>query len=438
MPKANVVTMHLDNAIAEVVANKDLYVNNPGKDFCRNRKLPLSDLIYSILEMKGGSLTSEMIRMCDKLNTSLSKSAFVQQRDKLKSDAFLAIFRSFNDKCKYHNLYWGYRLLAVDGYDVNIHFNEGDTCISNGAGQFYSQIHLNALYDLMNHIYIDVVAQGRAVIDERSALIEMYQRTHLDGKAIVIADRGYESLNLITYFSESQNYDLLLRVKTGKTGIKEISRLPMEELDSDIDVSITTTQTNEDKALGRHWVQTAKNTNKTYNKKYTKWDFGSPYSLKFRVVRFKLDTGEYETLVTTLPRDKFSIYALKDLYHMRWGIETSFRQLKYGIGLSRIHGKSVESAVQEIYASLIKYNYCEGIIGSIVIEQCIKNKHIYVVNHTAAIKLCLKFFKYRNRKISELEDQIRQYTEPLRPDRKDKRKVIVPKGFTSFTYRVAA
>ena len=36
MPKANVATMHLDNAIAEVIANKDLYVNNPGKDFCRN------------------------------------------------------------------------------------------------------------------------------------------------------------------------------------------------------------------------------------------------------------------------------------------------------------------------------------------------------------------------------------------------------------------
>ena len=52
MPKANVATMYLDNAIAEVIANKDLYVNNPGKDFCRNRKLPLSDLIYAMLEME--------------------------------------------------------------------------------------------------------------------------------------------------------------------------------------------------------------------------------------------------------------------------------------------------------------------------------------------------------------------------------------------------
>ena len=86
MPKANTATLYLDNAIAEVVANKKLYVNNPDKDFTRERKLPMEDLIYSILEMKGGSLTGEMINICEKLNTPLTKSAFVQQRDKLKSE----------------------------------------------------------------------------------------------------------------------------------------------------------------------------------------------------------------------------------------------------------------------------------------------------------------------------------------------------------------
>ena len=437
MPKANVATMHLDNAIAEVVANKDLYVNNPGKDFCRNRKLPLSDLIYTMLEMKGGSLTSEMIRMCEKLNISLSKSAFVQQRDKLKSEAFLAILRSFNQKCNYHNLFWGYHLLAVDGSDINICLNEGDTCIDNGGGRLISQIHLNALYDLVNHVYVDVVAQGKATMDERAALLEMYQRTHIDGKAIVIADRGYESLNLIAHFVESKTYDLLMRVKSGKGAIKEIAPLPSKELDVDITIPITTTQTNEDKLLKRHRIQIPKHKNKIYSKKYGRWDFKSPYDLKFRVVRFKLDTGEYETLVTTLPRDKFSLYALKDLYHMRWGIETSFRELKYDIGLSHTHSKGVDTALQEIYASLIKYNYCEGIIGSIVIKQCIKNKHTYVVNHTAAILICMNYFRDRNCKVDKLENQIKQYTEPLRPGRKDKRKNIVPKGFVSFLYRVA-
>ena len=30
---------------------------------------------------------------------------------------------------------------------------------------------------------------------------------------------------------------------------------------------------------------------------------------------------------------------IKELYHMRWGIETSFRELKYAIGLTSFHSK---------------------------------------------------------------------------------------------------
>lgn len=29
---------------------------------------------------------------------------------------------------------------------------------------------------------------------------------------------------------------------------------------------------------------------------------------------------------------------IKELYHARWGIETAFRELKYGIGLVNLHG----------------------------------------------------------------------------------------------------
>ena len=66
---------------------------------------------------------------------------------------------------------------------------------------------------------------------------------------------------------------------------------------------------------------------------YTKRDI--PYRVnvtKFRVVRFLLDTGEYETLATSLPRS-ITLSEIKELYHARWGIETAFRELKYGIGL---------------------------------------------------------------------------------------------------------
>mgnify|MGYP000615202485 FL=1 len=64
---------------------------------------------------------------------------------------------------------------------------------------------------------------------------------------------------------------------------------------------------------------------------------------------------------------------------MRWGIETSFRELKYAIGLCCFHSKKVEYIMQEIYARLILYNYCELITMHVIIQQkryktCLSNE----------------------------------------------------------------
>lgn len=99
----------------------------------------------------------------------------------------------------------------------------------------------------------------------------------------------------------------------------------MRELDRDIEFEITNTQTKEDKERERVFLQVASPKKKVHSPKSRigRWDFQSPYTMKFRVVRFQLSSGVYETIVTTLPRFVFSIQDIKDLYHMRWGIETA-------------------------------------------------------------------------------------------------------------------
>lgn len=62
-----------------------------------------------------------------------------------------------------------------------------------------------------------------------------------------------------------------------------------------------------------------------------------PYYLSFRVVRFKLTEYSYEVLLTNLSEDEFSVVDLKELYAMRWRIETFFRDLKYSLALSYFH-----------------------------------------------------------------------------------------------------
>lgn len=66
------------------------------------------------------------------------------------------------------------------------------------------------------------------------------------------------------------------------------------------------------------------------------------YTIPVRVVRFPLDDGSYECIMANLPADGFTAEGNKRLYFSRWGIETSFRKLKYTIGLSSFHSYKLE------------------------------------------------------------------------------------------------
>lgn len=63
------------------------------------------------------------------------------------------------------------------------------------------------------------------------------------------------------------------------------------------------------------------------------------YELPVRIVRFKISDDSYEVIATNLSEDLFSSNDLKMLYSMHWGIETSFRDLKYTVGLRYFHAK---------------------------------------------------------------------------------------------------
>lgn len=77
-----------------------------------------------------------------------------------------------------------------------------------------------------------------------------------------------------------------------------------------------------------------------------------------------------------------------------WGIERSFRELKYTIGLTNFHAKKVEYILQEIFARLTIYNFCERIITTIAIQQ--KNrKYTYQTNFTVAVFICREYFRDR-------------------------------------------
>ena len=264
----------------------------------------------------------------------------------------------------------------------------------------------------------------------------MLKRNNFQQKTLIIADRGFESYNLIAHCLEKSNIDFLIRVKQNRSAMREVARLPLMETDCNIGFTITTTQTNEDKKSGYIHLQVPKKSKTGSKTRRGRWDFPSPYPMRFRICRFLLDNGEFETIATSLP-DIVTLEDIKKLYHMRWGIETSFRDLKYTLGLVNLHGKSDAFAEQEIYASLTVFNFTSRICNEVVVRQPKDGICAYKVNFKMAVTICKEYIRSQNADCEKLLEEIARYTVSIRSARKDERDLRV-KGFPGFVYRVAA
>ena len=87
----------------------------------------------------------------------------------------------------------------------------------------------------------------------------------------------------------------------------------------------------------------------------------------------------------------------------------------------RFIAKKVEYILQEIFARLTIYNFCERIITTIAIQQ--KNrKYTYQTNFTVAVFICREYFRDRIHP-SDLVALIRKNILPIREGRKAPRKV---------------
>ena len=118
-----------------------------------------------------------------------------------------------------------------------------------------------------------------------------------------------------------------------------------------------------------------------------------------------------------------------------WGIETSFRSLKYTTGLLHLHSKKVACIKQEIYAKIIMYNFTEMITSHVIIKTG-KRKYIYKTNFTIATHMCRMFFQNKASP-PEVEAIIARETVPIRPGRVRPRFMKNTRTYICFAYKVA-
>lgn len=435
---AKIIKKKLDESIGKLEKIIPLFSKNPGKDFTRNRKLPINKLIEFLIFMGGNTQTKELLEHFKFSFKTPTSSAFIQQRSKLVPEALAFILSEFVGSIKNFKTFKGYRLIAVDGSKVSIPVNPDDKdsyAISNKNSKGFNLLHVNAFYDVLNKIYLDVTIQAYRKTNEFKALVDMMKQSTIKEKVIILADRGYESYNNIANL-EKRNWNYLIRVKSpgGKTGILSKTDLPIDTVfDETISILMTRRQTNEIKANPKLY---------RFLPKSSTFDFLSlkskeTYPISFRVICVKIAEDTYEYLITNLDVKEFSLEVLKELYHKRWGIEISFRELKHTIGMTRFHSKKVDHIKQEIYAKLILYNFCEMITLNVVITQKNDRKYIYKVNFTNATQICIRFYRYFN-DIDPLnvEALIKRYITPIRDGRKFPRN-LKSQSFVSFFYRVS-
>ena len=186
---------------------------------------------------------------------------------------------------------------------------------------------------------------------------------------ILMADRGYESFNIFAHLILKGMYFVIRMKKINSNGILSAYDLPASKFDTHIRTTLTR----------RHTKETLGNPN-TYTilQPSTDFDFLDAncmyYDIEFRIVRIRLDNGTYICIATNLSEEKFPLEEINKLYRMRWSEETSFRELKYTIGLINWHSSKYDGILQEINARMILYNFCELVTSHAVVKTSKNNQ----------------------------------------------------------------
>ena len=289
------------------------------------------------------------------------------------------------------------------------------------------QFHIHALFDPVSERYLDLLTEPHNDADERQAFKTMLTRNHFSPDTIILTDRGYEGYDSFALI-DSLGLKFVCRVKDGNTGgVVKSFHLPK---DGEYDYTFDRIYTMKNSKLVKTHPEIYHPVRYNRNSVFLNPDHPE-YRMKLRIVRLQLD-DDYECLITNLPDEEVSPAQLKKIYWLRWGIETSFRELKYTIGLVDFHSGKVESIEQEILARAILYNFCQIIVKHT--ESIEKHgRYLHKTNLSTAVYICRNYLFEANSQYN-VEALIRKYTVPIRPGRKYPRK-LRSHAAVGFTYR---
>ena len=392
----------------------ELCRGNRESSFTRRRKLPLQDVLQSIINRRGLTLTLEL-RNYMKIahpGEKISKPGYLKQRMKLNPEAFSYLYH-FHNKNFYadggYKTYNGYLILAVDGSTVLLPTTSetlevyGTSSRENTKPQ--AALGLECLYDVLNRMILESDCQ-RCKFDEMTIAETQIDRVcDTIGKTqpyLVVMDRGYPSAPAFIRMMDKGSF-FLARLKSSDSD--------MRSNDEWVEIVLDKTRT-------RHYLGT---------------EIGDRMlelgSIQLRMVKVVLDNGKEEVLLTNLPNNVFATNQFEELYHLRWGIETAFETLKSRLQLENFTGTKIPLILQDIFSTIYVSNLAQDIILEAETELDEKDnsyKHKMVINQTVSIGILKNDFIFiimesdyekKNILFQNLYDEISGNLVPVRPGR---------------------
>mgnify|MGYP003595630764 CR=1 FL=1 len=389
--------------------------------FTRDRVFTIKNLIIFFLTQLQRSIKRELLDFIEAIRENradlagVSGAAFSKARKKLKYTAFVElndVYVTNHYRLSENVLIWkDYRLFAVDGSTAEVPnsqemINLWGVFKQREDGKKICMSRTIQVFDVLNKLTIksDIDSINKSESELFWNILPQLANypqleTHVD---LYIFDRYYASHDLIFYL-DSINKGFCFRMKKNWWKVSESFYNSGEK--SRI-VTLT---------LPAKYKQRADELGIIHR------------TIQVRLVRIELESGETEILLTSLlDEQNVTIEDLKELYGLRWPVETTYRHLKHKVKLENFSGKSENGIKQDFFVKIMILNIAVSVANPVddLLRQQPKEKFTHQVNLTNAIGALKKgvvdwFIRGRVKEsINSIIEFLLKTTEPIRKGRK--------------------
>lgn len=410
-------------SIKEYLSNPDcLNAHHDSNHFIRKRKLSMLHLVTYLFYTSKASMYQNISSIREDLLPDhfpdVSKQAISKARQFIIPTLFQDLFNLsvdiFYSNIQKRKLWNGYHVFAIDGSRIEVPNSPSNF---DFFGEMFTYPHpdrkfssglASIVYDVLDDYIVHASLQHYLAPERRAAIEHMknLEALNIYENSIIVFDRGYYSEDMFRYCT-SKGHLCVMRLKEKYT----ITR-------------------------SRHGDST---TVLTANPKR-----GITSDIPIRVIEVILKDGTREYLGTNIFDSAITVDMFRELYFLRWPIETKYYELKEFFKLEEYNGKTKTAVFQEFFINLLLSNLCSLIKGKV--DEDIQNnmsttaKYRYQANRSFIIGRLKKTFAkilcgilnidYIDTVVSEAF-KVRSQIQPGRTFRRKTRKLVCRKHFSN-------